>query len=318
MYRRALLILGLVLAAVGAQAAAFPEKPVHIVVAYPTGSTMDALARLLAAEVQASSGGVYIVDNKPGAAGRVGAEFVAKAKPDGYTLFIAGSSTHSANPALFKQLPYDPVKDFAPIIKIATLSYALVVAADSPVKNVDELVKYARAKPNGLSYGYGSQLAQVASAAIAKMTAMKTLGVPYKGQPPLLTDLIGHQVDFGVADVPVLLPLIQSGKLRPLAVLSTVQSPLLPNVPTLAQQGFAGYDLLGWIGLEASGGTPPAVVKTLADAWAQVLGKPEMRTRLASMGMDYEPNTPAEFGRMVSEQLSVWAKRIQDAGIHEE
>jgi len=298
-----------------AVAAEYPSQPVRIVVAYPAGSTMDNLARMLATDLGVRMGGTFIIDNKPGAAGQIGAEAVAKAKPDGYTLFISGSSTHSANPAMFSQLRYDPVKDFAPVIHIASLTYALVVNADSPIHTVKDLARQSQARPQGVSFGYGSQLGQVAGASISKMAGIKATAIPYKGQPLAVTDLIAGQVQFMIADIPVLLPHIKSGRLRPVAVLTKARSPLLPDVPTLTEQGLPGYDLDGWIGLSAPAGTPPDIVRTLADATAKVIENPAMRSKLSSMGMEYQPGTPATFARMVQEQLRVWAQKVRDAGI---
>ena len=299
-------------------AADFPASTIKIVVAYPAGSTMDVLARQLAADLQGVTGGNFIVDNRPGAAGTIGAELVAKAPPDGYTLFISGSSTHSANPALFKQLRYDPVKDYTHIVHIASLTYALAVSADRPVKSMADLVKSASAQPKGLSYAYGSQLAQIAGASISKMTGMQAFGVPYKGQPPAITDLIGGQVDFMIADIPVLLQLIKAGKLRAVAILNNMRSPLLPGVATLTEQGFPGYDLAGWIGLSAPANTPPNVVKILADASARVLSNPVLKNRLSEMGMEYQPNTPTEFKQLIADQVGIWAIKVKDAGIKPE
>jgi tripartite-type tricarboxylate transporter receptor subunit TctC len=310
------LLCGAPLAAIAANT--FPERPVHIVVAYPAGSTMDTLARLIAAEMQSAINAVFIVDNKPGAAGQIGAEFVAKSVPDGYTLFISGSSTHSANPSLYKQLRYDPVKDYTPIVEIATVTYALVVNSNLPVNNIADLARYAKTRPKGVSYAYGSQLAQISSATVTRMAGFPAVAVPYKGQPPAMTDLLGGQVDFMIADVPFLLPQIQGGKMRALAVLNNARSPLLPAIPTLKEQGLVGYDLAGWIGLSGPAGVPADIVKTLSQASAKVLGEPAFRARLSSMGMEYEPNSPAEFGQLVADQVGVWSRKVKDAGIQPE
>jgi tripartite-type tricarboxylate transporter receptor subunit TctC len=318
MNKRAFLCTLLCGMSIGATAATYPDRPVHIVVAYPAGSTMDVLARMLAVEMQTAMNATVVIDNKPGASGQIGAEFTAKSAPDGYTLFISGSSTHSANPSLYKQLRYDPVKDFTPIVEIATVTYALVVNSRLPINNMADLVKYAKSRPRGLSYAYGSQLAQISSATIARMTHMDSVAVPYKGQPPAIADLLGEQVDFMVADVPVLLPQIQGGKMRALAVLNNARSPLLPDVPTLKEQGLVGYDLAGWIGLSGPAGMPPDVVKALSKALAKVLGDPGFRSKLSAMGMEYEPNSPVEFGQLVADQVGIWARKVRDAGIQPE
>lgn len=298
-----------------ASASAYPSEPVHIIVAYPAGSTMDNLARMLAADLQSRMGAPFIIDNKPGAAGQIGAEAAARAKPDGYTLFISGSSTHSANPALFKQLRYDPVKDFTPVIHIASVTYALVVNADSPARTVKELAAQSKSAPQGLSFGYGSQLARVAGATISRLAGVRATEVPYKGQPPAISDLLGGQIQFLIADIPVLLPQIKAGKLRPLAVLTPQRSPLLPEVPTLTEQGLQGYDLDGWIGLSAPANTPRTVVDALAKATAAVISNPSMHEHLSAMGMEYRPGTPERFGKMVQDQVRIWKEKVHDAGI---
>ena len=313
-----LLLLLLVVFAGAGHAAEYPVRPVQIVVAYPPGSTMDNLARMLAIELQGVTGINFLVTNRPGAAGQLGSEFVAKSLPDGYTRLISGSSSHSANPALFKTLRYDPVKGFTHIVHIASLGYALVVNAKSPVKNVYELAAYAKTKPQGLSYAYGSQLGQIAAASIAKMAGISAIGVPYKGQPPAMMDLIGGQVDFMIADVPVLVPQIKNGGLRAIAVLNKSPSPLIPMAATLSEQGYREYDLEGWIGLSGPANMSPAVVKTLADATAKVLTNPVFRAQLSGMGMEHEPGPPAKFAQLVDRQLGIWARNVYDAGIKPE
>lgn len=317
---RCLAFLALVLASAlaSASAANFPSQPVQIVVGYPPGSTMDNLARMLAVGLNKVTGGSFIVTNKAGAAGTIGAEAVAHAKPDGYTLFISGSSTHSANPSMMKSLRYDPVKDFAPVAHIASVAYALVVNANSPARNLADLSRESQKTAGGLSFGYGSQLGQVSAATISKMANIKVIGVPYKGQPLALNDLISGQIHFLVADIPVVLPHIKSGRLRAVAVLTKDRSPLLPEVATLPEQGLQGYDLEGWIGLSAPAGTPPEVVKVLADATAKVLEDPPLRAQLSGMGMDYQPGSPTKFGKLVQDQVRIWAQKVTDAGIQPE
>lgn len=309
---------GIACAAAAPAWAAPGDKPVRIIVGYPAGSTMDTLARMIAVEVQDRMKVAFIVENKPGANGTIGAEFVAHAPPDGTTLFIAGSSTHSANPALIRGLRYDPIRDFTPVIEIATLTYALVVNASQPAQTMADLVREAKSRPAGLTFAHGSQLGLIAASSISKIAGMQTTGVPYKGQPQVLTDLIGGHVDFTVADVPVLLPHIRSGKLRPLAVLNATRSPLLPDVPTLQEQGLTGYDLLGWVGLEGPAGMPPDITRALSKSFAEVLSVPAFRARLLAMGMEWRPNTPEEFGNTVSQQLNIWAQKVKDAGIKSE
>ncbi|VCU68898.1 Tripartite tricarboxylate transporter family receptor [Pigmentiphaga humi] len=302
--------------ALSAQATeAWPSRPVSIVVAYPPGSTMDILARLVAQNLQEELKASFLVENRPGASGRIGAEYVARAAKDGYTLFISGNSTHSANPSLFKKLGYDPVKDFTPIIRIATMPYALAVREKSNIKTLAEFVKQAQQSKGRFAYAYGSPSAQVASVAFAASEGFDALGVPYKGQPPALTDLIGGQVDFIMADLPVLVPYVHAGTLRVLTVFSDKRSPLLPQVPTMLEGGVKGYDLAAWIGVSGPAGLPPEITSKLSDALSRILVKPEVTARLQTLGMQHSPNTPNQFAKYVDEQLLSWGQRVREAGI---
>lgn len=318
MFNRILAVLFLTAAAVANAQTAWPSKPVMIVVAYPPGSTMDILARMLAPELQAELGGTFIVDNKAGASGRIGAGHVAKAPADGYTLLISGNSTHSANPSLYKSLQYDPVKDFTQITRIATMPYAIVVGPKSTAKTLPEFSAQARANSGKLSYGFGSPAAQVAAVALGSIEHFSAVGVPYKGQPPAITDLIGGQIDFLLADLPVLVPHVRSGKLRALTVFSDKRSALLPDVPTMAEVGVSGYNLAAWIGLSGPAGLPADVVTKLSGALGKVLVQPRVTASLLQLGMEHQPNTPAQFNAFVGEQLAVWGKRVRDAGIQAE
>jgi tripartite-type tricarboxylate transporter receptor subunit TctC len=279
---------------------------------------MDTLARILVPELQAELGGTFIVENKPGASGRIGAELVARAAPDGYTLFISGNSTHSANPSLYKALSYDPVKDFTPIGLIATMPYAITVRANSTAKTLGELAAQARANPGKFNYGYGSPSAQVATVTLASIERFSATGVPYKGQPPAIIDLLGGSVDFLLADLPVLVPHVRSGKLRALAVFSQKRSQLLPDVPTMREAGISGYDLAAWIGVSGPVGMPSETVNKLSAAMGRILTQPKVTTRLAELGMEPAPNTPEEFGNFIGKQLVAWGKRVREARIQPE
>lgn len=313
-----LLAAAMMVATVFAQAQPWPSKPVKIWVAYPPGSTMDVLARLLASELQTEVGGTFIVDNKAGASGRLGAETAAKSPPDGYTLFISGNSTHSANPFLYKQLSYDPIKDFTAIVRIATMPYAVVVGPKSNAGTLKGFAAQARAADGKFSYAYGSPAAQVAAVTLASIEGFRAAGIPYKGQPPAITDLIGGQVDFLLADLPVLVPMVKAGKLKALAVFSEKRSALLPDVPTMREAGVSGYDLSAWIGLSGPAHMSQEVVDKLSSALARILVKPQVTTQLLQLGMEHEPNTPEQFAAFVKEQLDAWGNRVREAGIQPE
>ncbi|WP_132978752.1 tripartite tricarboxylate transporter substrate binding protein [Pigmentiphaga sp. D-2] len=296
----------------------WPAKPVSIIVAYPPGSTMDILARVLAQNLQEELKATFLVENRPGASGRIGAEYVARAPKDGYTLFISGNSTHSANPSLFKNLSYDPIKDFTPIIRVATMPYALAIRGKSNIRTLPEFVKQAQQSEGRFTYAYGSPSAQVASVAFAASERFEALGVPYKGQPPALTDLIGGQVDFIMADLPVLVPYVHAGTVRVLTVFSDKRSALLPEVPTMLEGGVQGYNLAAWIGVSGPAGLPPEITSKLSGALRRILVKPDVTSRLQTLGMQYSPNTPAEFATYLDEQLANWGQRVRDAGIQPE
>jgi tripartite-type tricarboxylate transporter receptor subunit TctC len=319
MQRRTVLAAALLaLAAGAAHAQAWPAKPVKIVVAYPAGSTMDILARMLSVELQSEMGGTFLVDNKPGVSGRIGAEFAARSPPDGYTLFISGNSTHSANPSLYKQLQYDPVKDFTQIIRISTMPYAIVVGPKMAAKTLAEFTAQARANSGKMSYAYGSPSAQIAAVAFSSIEGFQAVGVPYKGQPPAITDLIGGQIDFLMADLPVLVPHVKAGSLRALTVFSDKRSALLPDVPTMGEVGVTNYNLAAWIGLSGPAGMPAPVVNSLSGALSRILVRPKVTAQLLQLGMEHSPNTPDQFNAFVKEQLSVWGRRVHDAGIKPE
>lgn len=301
-----------------AVAQSWPAKPVKIIVAYPPASTMDILARMLATELQGELGGNFLVENKPGAAGRIGAEFVVKAPADGYTLFISGNSTHSVNPSLYKQLGYDALKDFTHITRISTMPYAIAVGPKVRARTMQEFTSEARAKRGGLNYGYGSPAAQVAAVAFASLERFEAVGVSYKGQPPAITDLIGGQIDFLMADLPVLVPHVKAGNLKALGVFSGQRSPLLPDIPTMSEAGVKGFNLAAWIGLSGPAGMPPAVVNLLSGALGKILVQPKVTQQLVQLGMEHAPNTPAEFTAFVGEQLGIWGKRVRDAQLKAE
>lgn len=301
-----------------ALAQSWPSKPVKIIVAYPPGNTMDFLARLLATELQADLGGTYIVENKPGAAGRIAAEFVAKAPADGYTFFVSGNSTHSVNPSLYPQLSYEPLKDFTHVTHLATLPYAVTVSGKAGMNSVRDLTALARAKRGGINYGYGSTASQVAAVAFASLERIDAVGIAYKGQAPAITDLIGGQIDFLMSDVSVIVPHVRSGTLKALAISSERRSPLLPEVPTMSEAGVNGFGLAAWIGLSGPAGLPLDVVNRLSASIRKILDQPKLASQLTQMGIDYAPNTPSQFTSFVSDQLALWGKRVRDAQIKPE
>jgi len=286
-----------------------------IVVAYSAGTTMDVSARILAQGLQAELGGVFIVENRPGAAGRIGAEYVAKAKPDGQTLFISGNSTHSANPSLFKQLNYDPIKDFTAIARIATFPYILVTNSNKSAKTFRDFIKYARDSAGKLNYGYGSPAARVATTTLARTERFDAVGVPYPGQPQAITDLISGQIDFLITDLSVSVPHIKGGTLTALALLADARSKSLPDVPTVQESGSPRFSLTAWMGVSGPAGIPPGTTARLSVAVNKILAQPHVQEQLQKLGMDLAPNTPSEFQGFVTSQLAVWTENVRAAGI---
>jgi len=296
---------------------AYPAKPIHLIVPFPPGGGNDTVARALAQELAPDLGQPVVVDNRPGAGGSVGAELAAKAPPDGYTLFLAGVGSHAVNPNVHARLPYDPVKDFTPITLVASAPSVLVVNPGVPARNVAELTAYARANPGRLNYasnGNGSA-AQLAAAMYAAMAHVKMVHVPYKGIAPAMTDLLGGEVQLMFGTVVALVPHIQAGKLRPLAVTSRKRSALLPDVPTLAESGFPDYQAGSWYGVLTPAGTPRPIVERLNGAIVRALKQPEVAKRLAAEGAEVIGSTPEEFAAHIKAELARVGEVVRAAGI---
>src|SRR5438067_6528187 len=314
---RRLIAMALFSIALLAQAQSFPAKPIHLIVPFPPGGGNDTVARAIAQELGPDLGQPMVIDNRPGAGGSVGAELAAKAPPDGYTLFLAGVGSHAVNPNLHAHLPYGPVKDFAPITLVATAPSVLVVNPAVPARTVAEFTAYARAHPGKLNYasnGNGSA-AQLAAAMYESMAGVKMVHVPYKGIAPALTDLLSGEVQLMFGTVVALVPHIQSGKLRALAVTSRKRSPLLPDVPSLAESGLPDYEAGSWYGVMAPAGTPGEIVERLHGAIARALKQPDVAKRLAAEGAIVIGSTPKAFGAHLKAELARVGKVVRAAGI---
>ncbi|MET4577466.1 Bug family tripartite tricarboxylate transporter substrate binding protein [Ottowia thiooxydans] len=293
------------------------DKPVRVVVPFTPGSASDMVARVFADEMRKSLGGTFVVDNKPGGAGLIGVEIVSKAAPDGHTLLLTTSATHSAGPWLLKKMPYDPLKDFVHIGRVINVPFLLLVHPDVPAKNVREFLEYARKNP-GLSYGYGSSTSQVAAATFSSLGKVSTMGVPYKSQPPAVTDLIGGQTRFMMADPSVAASHVKAGKLRALAITSRTRSNQLPDVPTLAESGMGEFDPEVWLGIGAAAGIPKDIADRLSVEIVRMGQRDDVRQRFAAAGLDLQTNTLAEHTDYAKVQLDAWGARIKDAGIQPE
>jgi tripartite-type tricarboxylate transporter receptor subunit TctC len=299
-----------------AQAPAWPTKPVRIVVPFAAGGTTDILARAIAQKLTESMGQPFIVDNRPGAAGNIGAELVAKSAPDGYTLLMGTVGTHAINAALYPKMPYDHVKDFQPVLLVAGVPNVLAVYPGVPANTVQELIAYAKANPGKLNFASsGSGTSIHLSGELFKVaTGAQMQHIPYKGSAPALQDLVGGQVQLMFDNLPSALPLIKAGKLRALAVTSAARSPVLPDVPTVAESGLPGFEASSWFGLLAPAGTPAAVVAKINADGNKWLDSPNARENLAAQGAIAAGGTPADFAKHINVETAKWAKVVKESG----
>ena len=298
-------------------AQSWPTRPVKLVVPFPAGSATDQVARLLGAELQGALGQSFVVENKPGAQGSIAAAEVARAAPDGYTLLVTTNTPPAANVSLFRKLAYDPVKDFAPIARLGTTSFMLMVRPDFPARTLKDFLAHARAQPGRLSAGYGSAGSQVSLALLKSMGGLEVVEVPYKGIPQAITDLLGGTLAFTFVDLGNALAQQKGGKLRGLAVTSAKRTPLAPELPAIAEE-LAGYELIAWFGLVAPAGTPREIVARLHEATTKALARPEVREKFGAIGTDVAPMDPAEFGRFIQSEIAHWARLAKLAGIQPE
>jgi len=313
---RAALLAACAAAAPSAFSQAYPNHTVRIIVPFAAGSATDIAARIMADELRIALGQNFIIDNKPGASASIGAEAAAKAAPDGYTLLVTTNTSHSANPHLFKTLPYDPIKDFAPVSGIMNIPVIIVVNPKMPVKNLQELIAYSKERPGKVSYGFGNSIGQVAAASFTKAAGIDVIATPYKSTPPAMTDVMGGQIDFAVADLASAQALVKSGKLRALAVSSEKRFSQMPDLPTMNETpALAGFELVAWVAMFAPAGTPPEIVARLSSEVRKSLAKPEIRDKIISFSAEPTPSTPEQLGAYVKAQLANWGRRIKDAGI---
>jgi len=300
--------LGVILAlASTAQAQSFPDRPIKVVVSYPAGGPTDTVARVVTQNLAADLGQSVIVENLAGAGGRLGTKAVGRAAPDGYTLLLGGSNNNSMAPALYKNLDFDPMKDFAPVAALATESLVLVVHPSVPAKTLPELVRYARDNPGKLTSGAAVGIAPHLLLEFVRVrTGTDIVFVPYKGAAPAITDALGGQIQVHVSAKSVLLPLIKDGKLRPMAVTSSERWPELPDVPTMRESGLAGFPTAQWFGLMAPAGTPAAVIGRLNAAVNARLKAADTTAALAKLGLEPRALSPQAFGAVLVEERNIW------------
>lgn len=300
-----------------AQAQGFPDRPVILVIPFPPGGPTDAMARTLAAEMKDRLGQPMVVENRPGAGGNIGAEYVARAAPDGQTLLFGTSGPLAINASLYRKIGYDPARSFAPVIQVGHLPNILVVNPAVPARNVKELIAYAKASPGKLSYassgnGASSHLAGVLFNASAGVDLQH---IPYKGTGPALTDLLGGQVTMSFTDVLTALPYVKSGKLRALGITTAERSQALPDLPTVAEQGVRGYDVSVFFGIVAPAGTPPERIAKLNKAFVDVLATDKVKQLFASQGLESAPSSkPEQLGKFIDTQVSKWSGVVRQSG----
>jgi tripartite-type tricarboxylate transporter receptor subunit TctC len=295
---------------------AYPSRNIKMIVPYPAGGTTDFLGRLVAEQLRSGLGATVIVENKPGAGTTLGAEQVAKAEPDGYTLLMATSTTLAINKTLYKKLPYDPVKDFAPIALVAAVPFALIANPQIPVKTLADFIAYAKSKP-GLAYGSaGAGSPQHLGAEMLKSAAgIDIRHVPYRGSVPAMLDVIAGHIPFMVVDLQPALPQIREGKLTVLGVTTPKRVAAAPDIPTLAEGGLAGYELVAWQGVVAPAGTPPAIVDSLAAQIAKLLGDPATRDKLLTIAIEpLTGSTPDSFAAYIKTEVDRWAAIVRNSG----
>jgi len=298
-----------------AQGAAFPGKPIHIVVTFTTGGAPDILARLIGERLQANWGQPVVVENRPGAGGNTGADAVAKAPPDGHTIVVGTVGTHAINGALYSKMPYDMVKDFAPVTLLATTPNMLVVHNGVPAKTLPEFVALGKkeGKMTFASSGSGTSI-HVSGELFKTMTGIDMQHIPYKGRASAIPDLLGGRVTMMFDNMPSSLPLVREGKLRALGVTSAKRSPAAPDIPTIAEQGLPGFEAVSWFALFAPAGTPRPVVDKWHAEVKKILETPEVGKRLAEIGLEPAGSTPEELAAYQRAEITKWAKVVKDSG----
>ncbi|MBL8379937.1 MAG: tripartite tricarboxylate transporter substrate binding protein [Burkholderiales bacterium] len=315
-WARACVGLALAVAAGAALAQEYPgARTVKIIVPFAPGSATDALARIIGDQLQRALGGTFVIDNQAGANGVIAAQAAARATPDGHTLFVSTNTTHSANPHLVKDLPYDPLKDFSPVARLTSGQFILVVPPALPARSLSELVALARERPGKLSYATSNATSLVAPEWLKALAGLDILSVPYKSNATAVTDLLAARVDMMFMDQANAVPMVRAGKLRALATSGGRRAALLPEVPTVAEGGFAGYALNSWAGLFAPAGTPPALIERLTQATRAALRAPDVLERLQGLGYEVIYAAPGELAQVAHEQHALWGRAISAAKV---
>ena len=316
LFKAAVIAVSATFAFVGAAHAQYPVKPIKIVVPFPAGGTTDILARAVAADLQKSFGQAVVVENKAGAGGNIGSDSVAKSAPDGYTLLMGTVGTHAINVSLYPKMPYDAVKDFAPVSLVAGVPNVLVAAPSFPANSVKDLIDAAKKAPDKLTFassGNGTSI-HLSGELFKQLAGVQMTHVPYKGSSAALPDVLSGQVNVMFDNAPSVMPHIKGGKLKAIAVTSSKRSPALPGVPTVAEAGFPSYEASSWFGVLAPAGTPKDVVDKLSTAIAKALQTPEMKERLAVQGAEAVGNSPEQFAAHIKAEIEKWSKVVKASG----
>jgi len=295
---------------------AFPTKPITIIVPFSAGGTTDILARVVGLYMGTDLGQPVVVDNRAGAGGNIGGQAAARATADGYTLFMGTVGTHAINQSLYKKMPFDPIKDFAPLSRVAMVPNLLVANPSQPYKNVKEMIAYAKANPGKINFGSsgnGSSI-HLSGELFKQMAGVDMQHVPYRGSAPAVSDLLGGQISVMFDNMPSAIPHVKGGKLRALAVTTAKRSPALPDVPTIAEAGVPGYEATSWFGLLAPAGTPAPIVAKLNASILKALADPEVKKKLAEQGAEPFGEKPEQFAAFIQAETAKWGKVVKDSG----
>jgi len=311
--------LALAVAAPAVKAQDLPNKPIHVVIAFPPGGPTDFVGRLIADKVKELLARTIIIENKAGANGAIGADYVAKSEPDGTTLFLTTLGAVGVTPHMRNDLPYNSIRDFAPVTNVVLNTTLIVVKAESPLKTMKDLVSAAKAKPGEITFastGVGSP-PHLTLELLQSVAGVKFVHVPYRGAAPALTDLLGGQIQVFAADAPVLMSNIRGGKIRALGAASGQRNPMLPDVPTLAEQGYPNVVVDNWYGLLAPSKTPPAIITKINEGFVKAINDPTVKQKLIDSGAIPVADTPAEFGKFFKAEFDRWGKVVREHGIKE-
>lgn len=294
----------------------YPSKAITMIVPFAAGGTTDILARIVGQAMTLDLGQSIIIENRPGAGGNIGAQQAARAKPDGYTVFMGTVGTHAINQSLYKKLPYDPLKDFVPLSRVASVPNLLVAHPSRPYKTVQEMIAYAKAHPGDVTYGSPGSGASphVSGALFQSLTGAEISHIPYKGSAPAISDLLGNQIAVMFDNMPSAIQHVRSGKLRPIAVTTAKRSPELPDVPTIAEAGVPGYEATSWFGLWAVAGTPKPVLDKLHASLSKVLKDPAVVKKIGDQGGEISVDTPAQFEAFIKTEAAKWGKVVKESG----